>query len=241
MLLSQRLTAPLMLSNMASFNGDLEAPFHDFLVDVIGQDPIHVRFLNLLSLLEHTGSRKIMLSQMKGILSQDILKHLAEETRHAFFFKREAEKRAGLSLEGYTADNTLCAGPGQFYFGRLDAGLTQDLSGSSQAEISYLWVSLVVELRALWVYRLYQAALAEMRYPMPLKGIIAEEDRHLTDMQTRLEALGFDLADRFDAACGLEKRLFSKLFACLQRDVKGLSRAAQPCEYTSPDPAFVPS
>ena len=165
-------------------------------------------FLNLLSLLEHIGSRKIMLSQMKGILTQDILKHLAEETRHAFFFKREAEKLAGRSLEGYPDAETLAAGSGKLYFGRLDSGLTRPL-GDVHAETGYLWVSLVIELRAIWVYRLYQKALKASGYPLPLKGIIAEEDKHLIDMIDRLDQIGFDTASALPAAQELEKTLFA--------------------------------
>ncbi|MDI7776643.1 hypothetical protein [Asticcacaulis sp. EMRT-3] len=204
---------------MASLNSEQETPFYDFLTAVIARPDDHIRFLNLLSLLEHTGSRKIMLSQMKGILTQDILKHLAEETRHAFFFKREAEKLAMRPLEGYPPADTMCAGPGQLYFGRLDAGLTGGFPAKSHAEIGYLWVSLVVELRALWVYRLYQKALSAASYPLPLKGIIAEEDNHLISMVERLDELGFDTEAALAPACELEKHLFGKLFGHLRSAV----------------------
>ncbi len=216
--LSQPLTAPLMLSATERLNSDLEAPFRAFLKTVIAQPEDHTRFLNLLSLLEHVGSRKIMLSQMKGILTQDILKHLAEETRHAFFFKREAEKLAGRKLEGYSDAETLGAGPGKLYFGRLDAGLTRHL-GHQHAETGYLWVSLVVELRAIWVYRLYQNELKAAGYPLPLKSIIAEEDKHLIDMIDRLAEIGFDTSAALSAAQVLEKTLFQRLFAGLDAGV----------------------
>jgi hypothetical protein len=207
-----------MLSATERLNSDLQAPFRAFLRTVIARPRDHSRFLNLLSLLEHIGSRKIMLSQMKGILTQDILKHLAEETRHAFFFKREAEKRAGHKLEGYSDAETLAAGPGKLYFGRLDAGLTKDL-GQTHAETGYLWVSLVIELRAIWVYRLYQQELTAANVPLPLKGIIAEEDKHLLDMIARLDEIGFDTAAALDRAQQLEKTLFARLFAALDSGV----------------------
>lgn len=216
--LSQPLTALSMLSETERLNSDLEAPFRAFLRTVIAQPEDHTRFLNLLSLLEHIGSRKIMLSQMKGILTQDILKHLAEETRHAFFFKREAEKLAGQKLEGYPDAETLAAGPGKLYFGRLDAGLTRDL-GHHHAETGYLWVSLVIELRAIWVYRLYQKELMAANVPLPLKGIIAEEDKHLLDMVARLDEIGFDMAAALQSAQTLEKSLFARLFAALDAGV----------------------
>jgi len=219
---SPPLTAPSMLSATERSNSDLEAPFGIFLRDVIADAASHVRFLNLLSLLEHIGSRKIMLSQMKGILTQDILKHLAEETRHAFFFKREAEKLAGHGLEGYTDAETLAAGSGKLYFGRLDSGLTRGMTsngGKVHAETGYLWVSLVIELRAIWVYRLYQKAVTEAGYPLPLKGIIAEEDKHLIDMVDRLGEIGFDTAAALPGAMALEKTLFTRLFAAMQAGI----------------------
>lgn len=216
--LSPPLTAPSMLSATERSNSDLEAPFGAFLRSVIADAGSHVRFLNLLSLLEHIGSRKIMLSQMKGILTQDILKHLAEETRHAFFFKREAEKLAGHGLEGYTDAETLAAGAGRFYFGRLDSGLTRGL-GKVHAETGYLWVSLVIELRAIWVYRLYQKAVTEAGFALPLRGIIAEEDKHLADMVDRLAEIGFDTSAALPGAMALEKTLFTRLFAAMQAGV----------------------
>jgi hypothetical protein len=207
-----------MLSATERLNSDFEAPFGAFLRDIIAETGDHTRFLNLLSLLEHIGSRKIMLSQMKGILTQDILKHLAEETRHAFFFKREAEKLAGRSLEGYPDAETLAAGSGKLYFGRLDSGLTRPL-GDVHAETGYLWVSLIIELRAIWVYRLYQKALTAAGYPLPLKGIIAEEDKHLIDMVDRLDQIGFDTSAALPGAMELEKTLFARLFAAMRAGV----------------------
>jgi hypothetical protein len=209
------LTAPSMLSMTESLNAPLERSFRDFLTATVADAGRHARFLNMLSMLEHMGSRKIMLSQMKGVLTQDILKHLAEETRHAFFFKREAEKMSGAPIEGYPDDRTMCAAPGRLYFGRLDAGLTADIGAEAHAETGYLWVSMVVELRAIWVYRLYQEALAAAGHMLSLRGVIAEEDRHLIDMVDRLDQIGHDTSAHLPGACNLEKRLFEKLLTAL--------------------------
>ncbi len=208
-----------MHSATESLNAPLEQSFRDFLDATIADARQHARFLNLLSMLEHTGSRKIMLSQMKGVLTQDILKHLAEETRHAFFFKRAAEKLSGAPIEGYADDDTMCAASGQLYFGKLDAGLTANLPDNAHRETGYLWVSLIVELRALWVYRIYQEALAAAKHSLSLKSIIAEEDRHLTDMVDRLDQVGFSAGSALSDACTLEKKLFEKLLAALQRHI----------------------
>ena len=216
MLLSPQSSAASMLSAMGSLNDDQQAAFADVLTAIVADPARHLRFLNLLSMLEHMGSRKIMLSQMKGILTQDILKHLAEETRHAFFFKREAEKLAGHAIEGFDNADTMAAASGRFYFGRLDSGLTAGLAKDAHRETGYLWVSLIVELRAIWVYRLYQKALAAAGIPLSIKGILAEEDRHLEDMVARLAEIGFDADVALAGACELEKTLFGKLLVALQ-------------------------
>ena len=218
MLSSSSQNVSSMLSDTESLNKSLEKPFLAFLKATVSDDKKHVRFLNMLSMLEHMGSRKIMLSQMKGILTQDILKHLAEEARHAFFFKREAEKLSGEAIDGFPEESTLCASAARFYFERLDAGLTSDMLSLAQREARYIWVSYVVELRAIWVYRLYQEVLTETGHAMSLKGVIAEEDRHLIDMASRLGEIGFDADARLPAACAFEKGLFVKLFAALQRE-----------------------
>jgi hypothetical protein len=204
-----------MLFATENLNKPLERVFRTFLDTAVSDAGLHARFLNLLSMLEHMGSRKIMLSQMKGVVTQDILKHLAEETRHAFFFKREAEKMSGAAIEGYPDDKTLCGASGRLYFGRLDSALTRDLPQDAHGESGYLWVSLVVELRAIWVYRLYQEALAAVKSPLSLKSIIAEEDRHLEDMDTRLTAIGFGTPMALPAASDIEKNLFQKLLTSL--------------------------
>src|SRR5438874_2336608 len=79
---------------------------------------IHARFLNTLSLLEHLGSRKIMLARVE-VRDGALLKHLAEETRHAFFFKRAAEKLARNALD-YSPESTLAGAAARFYMDRLD-------------------------------------------------------------------------------------------------------------------------
>ena len=207
--------APSTPFSMESLNKELAAPFTAFLNTTIADDLRHMRFLNMISMMEHMGSRKIMLSQMRGLLTQDILKHLAEEARHAFFFKREAEKLAGTPIDGYPEHFTLCTGAARFYFERLDAGLTGGLAGKALRETRYLLVSYIIELRAIWVYHRYQDSLTAAQHPLSLKGVIAEEDRHLVDMESRLQEIGFPTLETLPGACTLEKGLFERFFGAL--------------------------
>ena len=148
---------PLIISGMYQANKCYEAPVRTYLDDVIKDRAAHAKFMNMLSMLEHMGSRKSMVSQMhKGdTLSEDTLKHLAEEARHAYFFKRQAERAAGHSLDGWTDENTTARVPALMYFGRMDAGISKIVGD----EAAYGWVSLIIELRAWWLYTIYQEEL----------------------------------------------------------------------------------
>ena len=210
--------SPWIISGMKDNNAALEAPVKNFLSQIIREPQIHAKFMNMLSMLEHMGSRKIMVSQMNKTLTEDILKHLAEEARHAYFFKRQAERAAKKSLDGYTDENTFCRIPALMYFGRLDAGLSAQVKGDDP----YPWVSLIIELRACWLYALYQEALQEAKLSISLKSLLAEEDLHLAEM---FELCG-DNAPRLKALSAYETDLFAKLFHALQAELSTDRRQA---------------
>jgi hypothetical protein len=186
---------PWTASGMKDLNAPHEAPVQAFLDEIVRTPQAHARLMNMLSMLEHIGSRKIMLSQMDKVLTEDTLKHMAEEARHAYFFKRQAERIAGKALDGYTNENTLCRAPAALYFGRLDAAV----SAEAGADKAYFWVSLIVELRACWFYGIYSGVLERAGLKISLKSLLAEEDMHLAEMY---------------AMCGRQDSLLRTLCAC---------------------------
>ncbi len=196
--------SPLVVSGMLENNKRHEESVRGFLAAIVRDPPAHARFMNMLSMLEHMGSRKIMVSQMHGVLTEDTLKHLAEEARHAYFFKRQAERIAGKALDGFTEDNTMARVSALMYFGRLDAGI----SAQVPAEDAYPWVSLVIELRACWLYGIYQEILDQSDVKLSLKSLIAEEDMHLADMYA---ACGAD-TEKLKALSAYETGLFGALW-----------------------------
>lgn len=203
-------TGPWILSGMKDNNARHEQPMREFLHTIVRQPDVHARFMNMLSMLEHMGSRKIMVSQMNDHrnMTEDMLKHLAEEARHAYFFKRQAERMAKKSLDGYTDENTFCRVPAAMYFGRLDAGLAKQVP----AQDAYPWTSLIIELRACWLYAMYHEVLQEAGVSVSLKSLLAEEDMHLAEM---FEMCG-DNEPRLRALSAYETDLFGKLFGTLQ-------------------------
>jgi hypothetical protein len=204
-------TPRLPSQHLFSFSPAISEPrLRAFLARVCAGPELHCRFLNTLSLLEHIGARKIMATQTSdGALRGDTLRHIAEEARHAWFFKRQAEAVAGHALS--YDDATIMAGPqARAYMARLDAYVARAVRGAS----AYLYMSLVIELRAVWFYRIYQDVLTASGKTIKLGGLLAEEDRHLEEMQGQLSALGEDRLGDFTA---YEEILFQNFLAALER------------------------
>lgn len=203
------------LSEIEASSADLVEPVRRRLGWWVEHPAEHARFLNTLALMEHIGSRKIMVSQSNGALNQDILKHLAEETRHSFFFKRAAEAIARRTLT-FSDSDTLRPGAAKMYFGRLDASVASALEPDVHPEIPYLYVSLTIELRAIWTYELYQQELATRRGKLSLKSVLAEEEMHLSQMVDRLRELDAEPDALVPGFARLEDRLFRSFWAALE-------------------------
>ncbi len=206
------------LLRFSADNADLVARTRTLLDSLIAEPQRHARLLNTLSLLEHMGSHKIMATQHSAAIDQPTLKHVAEEAQHAYFMKRQAEKTAQRTLE-YVADDLLAPSSARMYFQRLESATVRALAEQSSSRAAYLYMSMIVEFRALWFYGLYDHALKSARHALSLKRVLGEEQAHLGDMAMRLEAGG----ERDDACAAeilaTERRLFSRMVGALERAV----------------------
>ncbi|TWB56070.1 hypothetical protein [Nitrospirillum viridazoti] len=200
-------------------NAPLVPRVQAFLADVLRTPVSHARFMNELSLMEHMGSNKIMATQHGAGMDLPTLKHLAEEARHAFFFKRHAEGVARRPLDYVQAD-LLSPAAGRLYFQKLDIAVEQALAGEPpRSKVLYLHMSLIVEFRAVWFYHLYEAALRQAGSKISLKSLLAEEQSHLSDMAERLGALGAWDPARLARMCQAETALFGILLGRLERAI----------------------
>ena len=206
-------------------NESLVAPVRAGLASLCKEASQHARFMNMLSLLEHIGSRKIMASRAMAVPGHDILKHLAEETRHAFFFKRAAEKLARRPMD-YSRANTMACASARSYMGRLDAQIARVLANGSLA-LPYLYMSLIVELRAVWTYRLYQSVLTEENTGLTLKSILAEEELHLSAMLVRLKQMDSNILARIALFCRFEEVRFRRLWSRIEEETQNHRLAAE--------------
>ena len=206
------------LARFTADNDDLVLQTRSLLARVVGDAPRHARLANTLSMLEHIGSHKIMTTQHGTDIDQSTLKHVHEEAGHAFFMKRQAEKTAQRPLE-YVDDDLLAPAAARMYFQRLEAAMLRTLAQQRSAHAVYLYMSMIVEFRALWFYGLYQQTLQRARHPLSLKRVLGEEQSHLGDVAHRLEISG-ELSDvRTAELVGYERALFDRLLAAMHRAV----------------------
>ncbi len=204
---------------LARFEADNDAsvaPTNSLLEHIVPDPALHARLINTLSMLEHMGSHKIMATQHSAGIDRPTLKHVAEEAQHAWFMKHQAEKCAGREMK-YAPGDLLAPASARMYFPRLEALIVRSLGSRRDTDAPYLYMSMVVEFRALWFYRLYEKCLKRAGHAMSLKRLIGEERHHLTDMANRLERSG-DLSDahayRFLDG---ERQLYLGLLRALQR------------------------
>jgi len=186
-----------------------------FFATVSQERALHARFLNTLSMMEHMGARRIMITQSSAALEQGTLKHMAEETRHAFFFKRQADRFAGKALDYDDAD-MIAPAFARMYFKRLESFIANDVKGEMDpGRVAYLYMSMVIEFRAVWAFSLYQGVL-DQGVDLSLKSLLAEEQGHLTAMEENLKSLGADKTGRLTRFLDKEQDLFVRLLQVLE-------------------------
>jgi hypothetical protein len=198
-------------------NADLILQTRSLLNRIVSDAGLHPKLMNTLSMLEHMGSHKIMVTQQGAGIDQPTLRHLAEECGHAFFMKRQAEKAAGRPLE-YTDPELLAPRAARMYFQRLEASMKRRLEGRNNLA-TYLYMSMIVEFRAVWFYSLYEQALKKQAHALSLKRLLGEEQNHLTEMADRLEHAGEFSHSRIDAFVATEHELYGRFLAALQHSI----------------------
>ncbi|HYH57000.1 MAG TPA: hypothetical protein VD772_10335, partial [Anseongella sp.] len=155
---------------------------------IIAEPGRHARWLNTLSMMENTGARKISASEHKTKVDLMVLKHAAEEARHAFYLKKQIGKIDEHACPDYSYEYLLAPLESALYLQRLDVEvcryLKKELSlGSYELKYAaYLLVTYAIEVRADALYPVYQDALSASGSKVNVKSIILEEEGHLEEM-----------------------------------------------------------
>ena len=59
---------------------------------IVMHPTLHARLLNTLSMMENAGAKKIKNCEHPVLVNEIILKHSAEEARHAYYLKKQIQK-----------------------------------------------------------------------------------------------------------------------------------------------------
>lgn len=164
------------------------------LLQNILQAPLtHARWLNTLSYLENCGAKAIAAFEHRTRVSTIVLKHAAEEFRHAYYLKSQIPKVLRSGLKDYRLEYLMGGVSSKYYIQRLNAAVCRRLHTKlSQEEIkeyAYVLVTYAIERRAQELYREYQHWLREGHSPVSMIGILRDEEGHLQEMEKQLDLM----------------------------------------------------
>jgi hypothetical protein len=187
---------------------------------IVADAVLHARWLNTFSYLEYVGFRKIVKSQRAESLTAAILGHACEEGRHALGLKKIAIKLGGAQFDSYAPEVLLCGEEAAAYFQDLDKACNEAFADRSEAErgkLTYCYVTYLVERRALRVYQIYKGALGETEIARKLGGLLAEETKHLADVEAVLHTSDPEFSTRSMEFEAVEAALYQNFVSALTR------------------------
>ena len=181
---------------------------------IVSNDQWHAKWLNTLSMMENSGARKISASEHPTKVNLIILKHAAEEARHAYYLKKQLSKLDAPECIDYSYKHLLAPVESYQYLHRLDTQVSRyvqeqlSLTGYELRYAAYLLVTYAIEVRADSLYEIYQTALKKVQSKVTVKSIITEEIGHLEEMTKQLIEFSEDWEVHANFAIQLEENLF---------------------------------
>lgn len=198
-------------------------PLNGLLQKIVPYSNLHAKWLNTLSYLENCGARKIAACEHPTLVKEEMLKHAAEEFRHALHLKRQMARVSAIPLETYSLPYILGGTASWHYLHSLDLKASrylkeQGLNRSGIKEAAYLLVTYAIELRANELYHIYDTILKKERSKVSVKSILLEEQDHLNEMKEGIEKLpsGWKHAEQI---CAIEGALCSRWMDTLDQSL----------------------
>lgn len=191
---------------------------------IIACETKHAKWLNTLSYLENCGARKIAACEHPTLVKEEMLKHAAEEFRHAHYLKRQIERISPTPIEDYAQHSLLGGMASVHYLTLLNVQTCRYLSqtikrsASETKEAAYLLVTYAIELRAEELYPLYEEMLRKEKLRVTVKSILLEEKEHLNEMRDGLTKLQWGMSSA-EKICTLEGILCKKWLNAVSKQV----------------------
>jgi bacterioferritin (cytochrome b1) len=189
-------------------------PLKSILSTIVNDNTLHAKWLNTLSYMENAGAKKISASEHKEDVNLIILKHAAEEHRHAYYLKKQLEKLEGGLCKTYKSHELLTPDHTRFYLNALDIAVCRylkkefNLEGFELKFAAYLFVTYAIEVRADELYPIYQEVLTDANSRVTVKSIILEEEGHLEEMLNQLKTFSPEWEHHAQIVVGIEQKMF---------------------------------
>lgn len=198
-------------------------PIKQLLMTIVDCHALHAKWLNTLSFLENCGARKIAACEHPTLVKEEMLKHAAEEFRHAHYLKRQIERVSSDPMDTYSLSYMLGETATLHYLPALDLKTSRYLkalgfSNNSIKEAAYLLVTYAIERRAEELYPIYDEALRQAGSRVAVKSILLEEKEHLNEMKEGLSHFpsGFVHAEHI---CAMESDLCKNWLNAIARSI----------------------
>jgi rubrerythrin len=192
---------------------------------IVNDNTLHAKWLNTLSYMENAGAKKISASEHKEQVNLIILKHAAEEHRHAYYLKKQLDKLEGGLCKTYTNEELLSPNYTKFYLNALDVSVCRylkqhfNLSGHELKFAAYLFVTYAIEVRADELYPVYQEVLTNAGSRVTVKSIILEEEGHLEEMLNQLKTFSPDWEKHAELVIKIEQEMFEEWILNLGKQI----------------------
>jgi uncharacterized ubiquitin-like protein YukD len=195
------------------------------LENIVNNNQLHSKWLNTLSYMENAGARKISASEHKEDVTLLILKHAAEEHRHAYYLKKQLVKIDDRTCKTYTNSELLAPNYTKYYLNTLDVYVCRylkqhfNLSGYDLKFAAYLFVTYAIEVRADELYPIYQQVLTAKQSKVNVKSIILEEEGHLEEMLNQLKEFSPDWQKHAQEIVKIEQQMFNDWMLGLAKEI----------------------
>lgn len=195
---------------------------HNLLLKIISNHDSHACWLNSLSYLEYRGVRKILRSQSTNDMNLSLLQHIFEEAKHSMMLKRFAIQLGGQLFASYTDKNTLVFSEFKKYFYSIDMNVNNLLvEKSMNISKAYQLTSWIIEVRAIYVYKIYNQLLKSSNFNFNLQFLLNDEEKHLQEFAN----INFISKVDLNKLLYLEELSFNELIAKIENGISNESLA----------------
>ncbi len=183
-----------------------------FLEKVLASDLNHYLWLRSISYLEYIGYRKMVKAVPYQEVEQGVFRHLSDEIQHSFMLKEMAQKTfEQIQVSQSTLDELVEIS--EEYFQGIDQMANEWVSrvlGKEDRLSCYVWVSYMIEKRAMQVYSSYLSRIVHTPLKTMIQKIIRDESEHLNYLENQIPQLPEALSPEHSPLLESEKPFFDQ-------------------------------